>query len=406
MRFFAMLCLTLLSSVPVGVASAQISVTGGDMNLFSAKAAVEPGSFGTPEFFITLVKSKSKQMTVGGRYTAGQSRRSISGILSGTHVLRARLNDGPETAIDGKYNPGNDTIVITRIGNKTVNEVLERFDTLTDKPEKERVIKPGTYTGQTEEPDSSWTVSITPSKSKAFNLVGSATIEGKRREVKGTLYPTGKIVGTHNGRYDSDDQSLLIDFPFGPRKLTVVMRQGQMPTKISLFGLVDKKVGNVPGAAEATDHHIEGSVSEDSFSVGIRMKPPYMGEAKISFGFSTNMGSTLKPRQLVELTVWGESSKGGSYQPNLSGTGQWIVEGDGADIVESSKVFVGTASNGQHYASGRGKVLFRVRDQGTIKITASYSGQTWGGAGNWNWNPCTYTYKFREPAKAKVGPDK
>ncbi len=396
MKFIVALWLALLA----GVAVAQISVTGGDIKVFVSGPEIEPGSFGTQEFFITLVKGKNGQMTVGGRYSTGQARKSISGTLGKNNQLRARVNDGPQTEIDGKYNPDNDTIVITRIGNQKVDEVLERMDTLVAKPKLE--IKPGTYTGQTDEPDTSWTVNITPSKSKAFNVVETATVEGRAQEVKGTLYPTGKFVGTHTGIYNFEQQTMLIDFRRADKKYVVNVRQGQAP-KVSLFGLVSKDVGKIPGPGEASDHHIEGTISEDSFSVEIKMKPPYEGNAKISFGFSNNMGSTLKPGQIVELNVWGESSKDGSYKPNLAGTGQWILEGDGFQILESSKAFVGTASTGTHYPSTRGKVVFRVLGQGTIKVTACYAGQYWGPAGAWNWNPCTYIYKFREPAKAEVG---
>ena len=197
-----------------------------------------------------------------------------------------------------------------------------------------------------------------------------------------------------DGKYDF--QRLEIDLVLSVsgvgERIETTLKFGKLPA-LGSFGLIQKTVGEVPGPQEFSDFTIAGSISESHFGLEIKMKPPYQGEAHMKHEYSHQLTPVLKQGQIIELTVISASSKSGTYQPNLAGTGWWIVEGDGAEVLETKPSFSGTASDGKFYANTEGKTRFRVLGKGTIKVIAAYNGQYWG-SGSKNWNPCTYVYQF------------
>lgn len=388
---------------------AQITVTGGDQALFkpASVGTLKPGSFGDEEF--TLVVSAAKVgFGVTGYIIQSGSKRLISGSISKAGTLRANMKMGAgksrEVPVDGKYNPQNDSIVISSIGGKPVSHELPRFG--------KRLIKAGTYSARDNAKDTSWELTLSKSSGPDFNVVGFVEVNGKRRTVTGNLKgSTGKLLGLVpeveafklDGNYDFKTHELNVELRLSGATsgISAKLEAGRLAVP-QLFGLVEKISGKIPDEAEAADFKISGIQTEKSFQVDIIMKPPYEGRARVKNEYSSQLTSTLKQGDIIELTALSTSDKSGSYQPNLSISGFWLVEGDGAEVLEFTKTFAGSASDGKFYASSQGKTRFKVLGKGTIKITAVYTGHYWGPAAAWNWNPCTYVYKFKEAPKVKI----
>lgn len=167
------------------------------------------------------------------------------------------------------------------------------------------------------------------------------------------------------------------------------------------FGLVSKVLGHAPGPAEGQYSVSSGSMSENSFHVELRMKPPSTGFASVTHHFSSPLTSFLLPGQVVELTCTSEATRQGRDTPYVGSNCQWYVEGDGAAVLDSTKTFVGTAGDGKFYPGSQAVTHFRVLKSGTIKITAAQGGALWGSSDNWN--PATYIYKSGAAATTNVG---
>lgn len=355
---------------------------------------------------IIIKAAKNGVSTVSGHMGSGPGKRIIEGNISQTGALRASLSvsgtAGKTVPMNGRYRAKDDTIFIHTIDGEPAGILLARMGG--------KGVQEGDYSAMERNPDVNWEVSITKSSGPDFNLVGTLEVNGKKSEIAGTLKEDGRITGRAGaegslvltGAYDFEHETikLIASAHPGAAGLTAILKPGKLSVGRN-FGLVSKVVGNVPGPAEAAEYTVSGEVSENSFSLTIKMKPPYQGEASIKHEFSSPLGSTLRPGDIIELTVISSADKSGRDAPRLAGTGYWRVEGDGAEVLNEGKQFIGTASNGQFYASGQAVTKFKVLSKGTIKITAGYAGQYWGPSGNFNWDPCTYTYKFGEvPAKS------
>lgn len=373
-------------------------------------ASIRPGTFKNDEFVIVVTAGRDGVFTVTGHRLVGGREMGITGNVSRSGALRASLlirGTSPETVpINGRYQAREDALFIQSINGEPAGILLKRMGG--------KGIQEGTYSAREASPNGSWEVKITKSSGPDYNLVGTQEIGGKKTPLAGTLKEDGRVIGragsegqlSLTGRYDFGDNTieLVASVPGATAGLSAVLKHGPLkPSQTNAsgsFGLVSKVVGNVPGPVEANDLTISGEVTERSFSIKVVMKPPYQGEASIKHEFSSPLGSTLRPGEEIELTVISSAEKSGSYQPTVAGTGYWLVEGDGAKVLQQGKVFIGSASDGKFYASGQATTKFQVLAKGTIKITAGYAGQYWGPAGNFNWNPCTYTYKFGEKPSA------
>lgn len=398
--------LVVFSAALFTVGSAQITITGGDVGIvFEEESRIEPGSFGTPEFMIVLTPGKNGKMVVGGRMHKTSTIVNISGNLTADNKILAKLLDKAMTPIDGRYNPNNDTIVITRIGNEAKNEVLKRVSTTT-KPES-HPIEAGQYTGRAGEPEGVWEITVSKGPAGAFNVTGHVTIGEAKIPIKGTLGQSGKLTGTGgpegsyriDGAYDFATKTISIKIKGFAVDNTVRLKPEPLQ-HVSVFGMVSKEVGNVPPPGGDGNGTVEGGMSEDNFFVLVKRRPESEGSMKITHNYSTTMGSTLKPGEIIELRCWSEAEKGGKYPPTIASGAHWIVEGD-ATILEFKKTLVGITSDGTFTARAEGITRFRVGASGTIRITAGQGGHLWGGSTNWN--PVTYTFKYREPAKFSVG---
>jgi hypothetical protein len=241
----------------------------------------------------------------------------------------------------------------------------------------------------------------------AFNVIGHVTIGEKKIPIKGTLGQSGKLTGIGgaeenyrvDGAYNFETKSISIKIKGFAVNSIARLEPGPLQ-HVSVFGLVSKEIGNVPPPGGDGNGTAEGGISEDSFFLLFKRRPESEGSMKITHNYSTTMGSTLKPGDIIELRCWSEAEKGGKYPPTIASGAHWIVEGD-ATVLEFKKTLVGITSDGTFTARAEGITRFRVGASGTIKITAGQGGQTWGGSTNWN--PCTYTFKYREPAKFFVG---
>lgn len=395
----------------------QIRVTGGDGAVFAPTQGVTSGSpkpgnikagtFGDEEFAIVLVPAKSGGFTVGGHRVHGGAKRPISGSMTKGGVLRATMKSGPgnsrQIPVDGRYHPANDSLLVTSIDRRPVNVELPRFGV--------RLIKAGPYSGRSLEPSAAWEIVLTRSSGIDYGFSGFVEIGDTRRPIQGTLKgKTGKLLGSAkgvdaiqvDGQYDFGSGQIQVEIRLkgGMEAISAQLEPGRLKAQ-KLFGLVEKIAGNIPSESEASDYKISGIQTEKSFQVDITMKAPYEGQARVKSEYSSQLTSTLKPGDVIELTTLSSAEKSGTYQPNLSISGFWLVEGDGAEVTEFTKTFAGTASDGKFYASSQATTKFRVLAKGTIKITAVYTGHYWGPAGAWNWNPCTYLYKFGEGPKPK-----
>lgn len=376
-----------------------IEVTIDGAGVFNKQTVIKQGTFGDEEFSIILTAAKNGVFTVSGYRIQTGAKRPISGNMSKSGVLRATMKTSKtrQVAVDGRYDSGMDAIVVTSIDGKAENIELARFG--------QKLIKPGPYHGRSIEPDLAWELTVTRTSGPDFSVQGIVRAGSKTNLVEGTLRKSGKLLaqGVDNellkvdGAYDFEEHQLdvVLRVSGAGEGISAVLTAGKLPVE-RIFGLVSKVVGNVPGPSELNDYKIAGSVSESNFTLDIVMKPPYQGEANITFDYSSQLTSSLTVGKVVELTVMASASKSGRDAPNLAGSGFWYVEGDGAEVLEMTKAFVGTASDGKFYPSVQGVTKFKVRSSGTIKITAVYTGQYWGPGGAYNWNPCTYTYKFGE----------
>jgi len=355
---------------------------------------------------IVIKAAKNGVSPVSGHLGSGPGKRIIEGNISQTGALRASLSvsgtAGKTVPMNGRYRAKDDTIFIQSIDGEPAGILLERMGG--------KGVQEGDYSAMERNPDVNWEVTITKSSGPDFNLVGTMEVNGKRVGIAGTVKEDGRILG-RAGSGDSLSVTGAYDFESKTIELTAAAKGAfdglkaiLKPGKLTVgrnFGLVSKVVGNVPGPAEMNDYTVSGEVSEKGFSLTIKMKPPYQGEASIKHEFSSPLGSSLRPGDIIELTVMSSADKSGRDAPNVAGTGYWLVEGDGAEVIQTGKQFIGTASDGKFYASGQAVTKFKVLSKGTIKITAGYAGAYWGPAGEFNWNPCTYTYKFGEaPAKS------
>ncbi|HMS56595.1 MAG TPA: hypothetical protein PKA27_14470 [Fimbriimonadaceae bacterium] len=379
--------------------SQGIEVTIDGSKVFDQSAVIKPGTFGDEDFAIILKAAKNGTFSVSGFRLQNGAKRTISGNMSRSGALRATLNASAtkKVPINGQYIPNDDAIAINSIDGKSSDMVLARFG--------KKLIKTGPYQGRSTDPDVAWELTVSRSSGADYNVVGFLEIDSKRNRIEGTLKANGKLLAQSSdnesvkvdGQYDFEEHRLdvLLHVTGVSERIGATLEQGKLQAP-AIFGLVSKVVGNVPGPDERGDFKIAGSISQSNFTLDIIMKPPYEGQANITFDFSSPLGSTLKAGQVVELTVMSSASKSGRDKPNLAGSGFWHVEGDGAEVLEMKKTFVGTASDGKFYASVQGVTKFKVLSRGTIKITAVYAGQYWGPGGAYNWNPCTYTYKFGE----------
>ena len=165
--------------------------------------------------------------------------------------------------------------------------------------------------------------------------------------------------------------------------LTVKPREGAgsgkttetKPPKVEgTYGLVKKEPGFAPSDGQEPYGVWTGSFGEGSFQCTWTATRDYQGTYTFKSNFSTPP-SVLKPGEIVELTTTSQASRSSENQPYHGSGSKWYVEG--AEVLEATGAFSGSASDGKFYSSGQGKTRFKVGTGGTIKLIAGH-GQVFG----------------------------
>lgn len=290
---------------------------------------------------------------------------------------------------------------------------------LADKPNE------GAYTFSA--PEMIYKITLTRAKGGNFTVGGivygspvKGTLFGKTLKLKATAKSTsrgGKVREFPvEGYWDSKDNTLIVtvrgtDFQSHneAKEVDQFMKQQDKerarknPPKTApqvkqseTFGLVKKVTGTVPGPWENQGWKVSGSMSETTFSVSVQAKPPYEGSGSVTHTFMKGaLGPTLKPGDIIELTVSSNASHAGPYDPNVGSSASWEVLGS-VEILEKTTSFAGIGGSG-FTPMGSGKTRFKVLSGGTITIWTKHAGYTWGSSDNWT--PVTYVYEFgKRPA--------
>ena len=157
------------------------------------------------------------------------------------------------------------------------------------------------------------------------------------------------------------------------------------------YKLKNKVVGHGGETVNGGYGTSSGSIGESSYSFTYEGVNGYDSHASLSLQWSTPP-TVIKPNDTVDLTVTGSGSVTGKDHGAVGVSGQWGVEGGGAQVIESKVCFVGIASNGQLYPSGTGKYKVKVGEGASFKIYNGHAGCTWGSSDNWT--PCVYEYEW------------
>jgi hypothetical protein len=176
--------LALLLSVASGPI-AQISVSGGDTSTFQAPSAAKERSYSNESFFVIFRPGKNGEYTViGARLTGGRSaNETITGRMSKSNGIQASIKATWVVALSGRYNPGDDTITLTKMGDSRMQELLERMEE--SRPGVTRV-KTGAYSGMTDSPEMLWDVNISRATENTRTVTGSVEFNGVSHPISGT----------------------------------------------------------------------------------------------------------------------------------------------------------------------------------------------------------------------------
>jgi hypothetical protein len=184
----------------------------------------------------------------------------------------------------------------------------------------------------------------------------------------------------------------------GEASFTVNEKAGTGPTgqtnppagEQGTFGLVKKEVGRAASPETGPYGAISGSITETSVQIKWTAIRDYEG----TFTYQANLATPpaiLKPGEIYELAVNATASRSSANQPYHGAGTRYYVEGS-AETIENTSAFSGSASNGQFYSSGAGKLRFKVGTGGTIKLYSTVGSMLWGSDGIWS--PCVYTYQW------------
>lgn len=169
------------------------------------------------------------------------------------------------------------------------------------------------------------------------------------------------------------------------------------PPKVEgTYGLVKKEPGFAPGDGVEPYGTWTGSFGDGSFQCTWTATRDYQGSYTFKASYSSPP-SVLKPGDIVELTTSAQASRSSDNQPGHGAGAKWYVEG--AEVLEATSAFSGSASDGKFYSSAQGKTRFKVGTGGTIRLIAG-QGHVFGNG----IKAPVYIYQWNSPPVVDPGP--